>query len=567
MGLNQTYIGDYVPLCADLPEFHFLRKGATYRFLGSLPEPRLLEEPPKWHTDHSIKRLVLSGSSSLLSKLCNSRDGAKCEYRTLVVLDEDLTCVDQECQIELPRIIQVEPGFYYEYTRPACVEQTFYNNGSLMKTKNARYFCGDSRLPIAGTACCNVDNDRADLNFEEFSGEMVSLKTSKNRCATDQLFLCRDPSWTCSGCNQGLDYWTSASCNTMVKFDSNGRVALVHRSEDIEDKLFDSPVREDSKTFFRVEWSGPIEKVLEFYDDWCKNMGCERDSSDNLCLCPVTVMEYRVFTSAPGRDQILDELKIGAFPPDERSGLSKYDLGDGVVMYSKTEKMEESTIFEVVDDNGRRCFRKNIRSEVVVGKEAIIISFRNPPHFMSITYPERRDGMYEMEEGLDHYFYHPNTAPFLAHRFIQRFGFSNPSPRFISVVGTAFRRGIYEATDSSNKKVSFGAGTYGDLTAMIAAILLDRETRSVVLDYDPAHGSILEPFLKFVRVLRSLEFEADLDEPHIRLGVDLQDSIGQQCHKLPSVFSFFLPEHVPSGKILDAIITIGPQSRCSVTYF
>lgn len=112
-------------------------------------------------------------------------------------------------------------------------------------------------------------------------------------------------------------------------------------------------------------------------------------------------------------------------------------------------------------------------------------------------------------------------------------------------MGNAFRKGVYEG-----KQISFGAGKYGDLAAMTAAILLDRETRSVTLDSDPAHGSILEPFLKFVRMLRSLEFEADLDDPYIRLGVDLQDKIGQQAHKLPSVFSFFLPEHIPSGKIV-----------------
>jgi hypothetical protein len=446
-----------------------------------------------------------------------------------------------------------------------------------MKTKNARYFCGDPRLPIGGTVCCSSEDGKADLRFEQYSGEMVSRETAKNRCATEQYFLCQDPSWVCNGCNQRLEFWTSASCSTMVKFDASGRVAIVHRSDDIADNLFDSPVREDSKTFFRVEWSGPIENVLEFYDDWCDNMGCERDSSDNLCLCPVTVMDYRAFSIAPTRNQILEELKIGAFSPYGRDDLSKYDLGNGVTMFSKTEKLDESTIFEVVDDNGRISFRKNIRSEVIVGREAIVVSFRNPPHFMSIAYPEVRDGAHEMDEGIDHYFvsilvsllalfflilsltrfndcltvriqYHPNTAPFLARRFIQRFGISNPSPRLILEVGNAFRKGVYKTVDESGRLIAFGAGSYGDLMAMTAAILLDQESRSVVLDYDPAHGSILEPFLKFVRLLRSLEFETNFNDPYIRLGVNMQDSIGQQCHKLPSVFSFFLPEHVPSGK-------------------
>jgi uncharacterized protein (DUF1800 family) len=148
--------------------------------------------------------------------------------------------------------------------------------------------------------------------------------------------------------------------------------------------------------------------------------------------------------------------------------------------------------------------------------------------------------------------YHPNTAPFLAHKFIQRFGISNPSPRLILEVGKAFRTGVYKTLDESGRLIAFGAGLYGDLMAMTAAILLDRESRSLVLDNDPAHGSLLEPFLKYVRLLRSLEFEADFDDPYIRLGVDMQDSIGQQCHKLPNVFSFFLPEHIPSGKLFIA---------------
>lgn len=155
----------------------------------------------------------------------------------------------------------------------------------------------------------------------------------------------------------------------------------------------------------------------------------------------------------------------------------------------------------------------------------------------------------------------------MAHRFIQRFGFSNPSPRFIYSVGAAFRSGVYETIDESGRATVFGVGAYGDLTAMIAAILLDQETRSVVLDKDPAHGSVLEPFLKFVRVLRSLEFEAQPSYPYIRLGMDLQDSIGQQCHKLPSVFSFFLPEHVPSGKIFDAIVAIALQLHRTFTHY
>ena len=47
---------------------------------------------------------------------------------------------------------------------------------------------------------------------------------------------------------------------------------------------------------------------------------------------------------------------------------------------------------------------------------------------------------YETEALLDHLFYHANTAPFIAHRLLQRFGASNPSPRYIEA-----RRGARHA--------------------------------------------------------------------------------------------------------------------------
>lgn len=140
--------------------------------------------------------------------------------------------------------------------------------------------------------------------------------------------------------------------------------------------------------------------------------------------------------------------------------------------------------------------------------------------------------------------YHQNTAPFLAIRLAQRFGLSNPSPRFVEILSTAFRRGSYTDTDTWT---SFGSGKYGDLGAMIAALLLDREARSVVLDRDPSHGSLLEPFSSLIRVMRSLEFEADADKPFVRFGTNLQDDIGQEPHSFPTVFSFFLPEFSPAG--------------------
>ena len=50
------------------------------------------------------------------------------------------------------------------------------------------------------------------------------------------------------------------------------------------------------------------------------------------------------------------------------------------------------------------------------------------------------------------------------------------------------------------------SGSYGDLRATFAAILLDREARSTTLEADPNHGKLREPLLKVVGLLRSMQY-------------------------------------------------------------
>jgi len=96
--------------------------------------------------------------------------------------------------------------------------------------------------------------------------------------------------------------------------------------------------------------------------------------------------------------------------------------------------------------------------------------------FFPISQPTLRDLEYETDAALEHYFYHNNTAPFLAIRLAQRFGISNPSPRYVETISRAFRKGIYS---------SIGSGKYGCMQATMAAVLLDRESLDPLLDIDP----------------------------------------------------------------------------------
>jgi hypothetical protein len=166
--------------------------------------------------------------------------------------------------------------------------------------------------------------------------------------------------------------------------------------------------------------------------------------------------------------------------------------------------------------------------------------------------------MYETDAVLDHYFYHENVAPFISRRIIQRFGISNPSPRYISQAATAFTTGTY-----TFQGTTFGDGKYGNLGAMLAAIVLDREARSSVLDADPTFGSMREPMIKLMAFLRAMKFQSRQNVKELSL-IDLRNTIGQMPHETPNVFSFFLPDYTPLGSIKDALL-VGPEAQVQTT--
>lgn len=71
------YIGDKFPLCEDRPKYHFLKKGATYRFLGGDPRPLWYYENKNqdWLSPE-IQRVQLESSSPLYNKLCKPKNPA-----------------------------------------------------------------------------------------------------------------------------------------------------------------------------------------------------------------------------------------------------------------------------------------------------------------------------------------------------------------------------------------------------------------------------------------------------------------------------------------------------------
>ena len=167
------------------------------------------------------------------------------------------------------------------------------------------------------------------------------------------------------------------------------------------------------------------------------------------------------------------------------------------------------------------------------------------------TFNTYSDAQYETDAVLDHYFFHDNTPPFLASRLIQRLVLSNPNPRYIQVVANAFKTGTYSAGGTT-----FGKGKYGDLAATFAAIYQDSAARNVLLDADIANGALREPILKVLALMRSMEFGS---VKPVTIMKSLLSTIGQMAHEFETVFSFFLPEFQPYGRIGNAAL-VSPEA-------
>ena len=555
MGLDGKYIGDGYPLCSDLPEKHFLSKGARYRLLGASPKPELHIDPTEWRRDDTSEYMTLSASSELYDALCSPRSNGACSYPVKVVLPTKLACFSgsDECSIDTLRTVKVGE-LYYEYIRPACTHQAFYNDAKMIvrRWEWEHIMCGDPRMEIATLACCDENLPWEEWTWDEaYNGERTTFATANQRCSGN---LCtRDNAPSCdedtigTSCYDNDFHWTNLDCDLGVLIDTNGKIAIAHLPDDVEQEHVDSLVSlDDPKTFFRVEWQGDYTEILS----GCDSIQSCRSLPDGRCGCLVSVADTRAFESIPAsHEELLSTLSIGAFELDSSpdqivNGIAVHGLGSGGTLTA-------DTVFEVFDVNGVRHFLKNTQSTVTVN--GMSIGFRNMPHFINLSDEEPRDAQYESNAALDHYLYHPNTAPFLAIRFAQRFGISNPSPRYVETIASAFQSGVYEFADAGST-ITYGSGIYGDLGATIAAVLLDREARAVILDADLSHGALKEPLLKVLGLMRSLGLELEENEPWIELGLRFGDQIGQMAHQIPNVFSFFLPEYQSSGKLSGAEI-------------
>lgn len=142
--------------------------------------------------------------------------------------------------------------------------------------------------------------------------------------------------------------------------------------------------------------------------------------------------------------------------------------------------------------------------------------------------------MDEVDEAIDFLFNHPNTAPFVCYRLIQRFVTSNPTPAYVARISAVFEDN--------------GQGVRGDLGAVIKAILLDVEARGVDAYNDPFSSRLREPFIRYTQICRSLPTDSDRNR-YWNNGRNYQQATLQHVMASPTVFNFYSSDYQPLGPI------------------
>ena len=145
----------------------------------------------------------------------------------------------------------------------------------------------------------------------------------------------------------------------------------------------------------------------------------------------------------------------------------------------------------------------------------------------AVTLPAGQSAQADVKTALDTLFRHPNVGPFIGRQLIQQLVTSQPSAAYVGRVAAIFNNN--------------GRGVRGDLGAVVRAILLDAEARSVPAATSTA-GKLREPLLGIAHWMRTFNATSVNGQYHMGWQVN---PVGQTPYRAPSVFGYFRPGYVP----------------------
>jgi len=162
---------------------------------------------------------------------------------------------------------------------------------------------------------------------------------------------------------------------------------------------------------------------------------------------------------------------------------------------------------------------------------------------------DNTSGQAALSSALDIIANHPNVGPFLASQFIKRLVTSNPSPSYIARVARVFNND--------------GNGVRGNLTAVLKAVLLDREAINIDVEenYPEYPGKLREPMIRFIQWGRTFKFKDPTNDWPLTDLSNAGTELGQSPLHSPSVFNFFRPGFVPPNTNLANLGLTAPEMQ------
>ena len=308
-------------------------------------------------------------------------------------------------------------------------------------------------------------------------------------------------------------------------------------------------------------WFGPT----NYYDMLVENaFGNYRDVLGDVSVSPImgTYLSHL-------KNQKADP-SIGRYPDENyaREVMQLFSIGTNVLTSNGTTRYRGGNPIETYDNEDIKAFARVFTGLTFAGNqyffgrrnfESPMVMFENQHDtdekvlLRGTVLPAGQSGMQDIAGALDNLFTHPNCAPFVARRLIQRLVKSNPSKGYIYRVVRVFRDN--------------GQGQAGDMKAVLKAILLDREAVNsirrrgvrdaqgmflglLVTPRTQEFSALREPVLRFTAMMRA--FDAASDYPGGWFMIEQSPKVMKQSpYSQPSVFNFYLPDHTPQGALMD----------------
>jgi uncharacterized protein (DUF1800 family) len=160
--------------------------------------------------------------------------------------------------------------------------------------------------------------------------------------------------------------------------------------------------------------------------------------------------------------------------------------------------------------------------------------------------------MAELDAVHDQLFQHPNIGPFLCSQLIQRLVTSTPTPAYV-------HRVVQKFNDN-------GSGVRGDLKAVIKAILLDYEARSLVAAAAPGFGKQREPVLRVTQLARAFRPANDFAGSYIQDGGWITVDTAPMVHRLANNQKVLLGFSGAGHQAQDGDYTVSPAPPSATTF-